>query len=133
MSSTRPPVIAVLNSSEDTVEMVRIRLQHEGFSAIVTAHITDFKTGAEDFIEFLRQHDPRVLVYDISIPYDKNWQFLHLLMSSEAMQGRRVVVTTTNKRRLEELVGPAAAGAIEIVGKPYDLGQIVAAVRAALE
>jgi hypothetical protein len=46
------------------------------------------------------------------------------------MRGRKVVVTTTNKDRLEELVGPTQA--IEIVGKPYDLERIVGAVKSAM-
>jgi hypothetical protein len=45
------------------------------------------------------------------------------------MHGRKVVLTTTNKKRLEELVG--ATDAFEIVGKPYDLEMIVQAVKTA--
>ena len=51
---------------------------------------------------FLSRHDPAVIVYDVSIPYDKNWTFLRLLLDSESMHGRKVVLTTTNKNRLEE-------------------------------
>ena len=123
-------VIAVVNSNEDTVEMLRSCLQQHGFSSIVTGHIHDFKTGLSDFPAFVAQHDPKVIVYDISIPYDKNWTFLRLLLDTEAMRGRKVVVTTTNKVRLEELVGPTEA--IEIVGKPYDLERIVGAVKSAI-
>jgi DNA-binding response OmpR family regulator len=123
--------VAVINSSEDTVEMLRYALQHHGFTSIVTAHVTDIRSGKLDFVSFLSDHDPKALVYDISIPYDSNWTFLKLLLDSEHMRGRAVVVTTTNKRRLEELVG--ATDAIEIVGKPYDLNVIVAAVIKSLE
>ncbi len=123
-------VIAVVNSNEDTVEMLRSCLQQHGFSSIVTGHIHDFKTGLSDFPDFVSQHDPKVIVYDVSIPYDKNWTFLRLLLDTEAMRGRKVVVTTTNKVRLEELVGPTEA--IEIVGKPYDLERIVGAVKSAI-
>jgi DNA-binding response OmpR family regulator len=125
-----PEVIAVVNSSEDTVEMLRQCLVHHGFTSVVTAHIYDFKTGATDFPKFLAEHDPAAIIYDISLPYDKNWTFLRLLLDSESMRGRKVVLTTTNKKRLEELVG--ATDAFEIVGKPYDLEQIVAAVKVAI-
>ena len=122
--------IAVVNSSEDTVEMLSHALQAGGFNSIVTGHTYDFRTGKDDFPRFLQQHDPQVIVYDIAIPYDENWTFLKLLLDSAHMRGRKVVVTTTNKRRLEELVGPTDA--FEIVGKPYDIEQIVRAVKIAL-
>jgi CheY-like chemotaxis protein len=127
---THEKVIAVVNSNEDTVEMLRTCLQMHGFSSIVTGHAHDFKVGKVDFPEFVTHHDPTVIVYDISIPYDQNWRFLRLLLDTEAMRGRKVVLTTTNKHRLEELVGPT--GAIEIVGKPYDLEMVIGAVKSAI-
>jgi DNA-binding NtrC family response regulator len=78
----------------------------------------------------LEEHDPRVVIYDIPPPYDQNWEFLKLLRTTEAMRDRAVVVTTTHKGHLEQLVGPTDA--IEIVGKPYDLDQVIRAVRQAL-
>lgn len=123
-------VIAVVNSNEDTVEMLRQSLIQHGFTSVVTGHIRDFRDGAEDFPKFVHRHDPAVFIYDIAIPYDQNWTFLRLLLDSESMRGRKVVLTTTNKKRLEELVGKTDA--LEIVGKPYDLDQIVGAVKTAL-
>ena len=122
-------VIAILNSSDDTLEMLRTCLQQEGFTSIVTGHVPDIKRGRLDFVSFLAQHDPHVLVYDVAIPYEENWNFLQLLMSSGEMEGRRVVITTTNKKVLESFVGKTDA--IEIHGKPYDLQEIVKSVKAA--
>lgn len=122
--------VAVINGNEDTVEMLRLALQHDGFNSVVTAHIHDFKVGDSDFPKYLQTHDPQAIIYDITIPYDKNWTFLKLLLDSEHMRGRKVVLTTTNKKRLEELVGPTDA--FEIVGKPYDIDEIVRAVKTAL-
>ena len=123
-------VVAVVNSSEDTVEMLREALVLHGFTSVVTGHVHDIKVGATDWPAFLAEHDPAVIVYDLSIPYDQNWTFLKLLLDTDSMRGRKIVMTTTNKGRLEELVGPTDA--FEIVGKPYDLDKIVAAVIAAL-
>jgi DNA-binding response OmpR family regulator len=48
------------------------------------------------------------------------------------MVGRGLVLTTTNKERLDEIVGQDSE-ALEIVGKPYDLDQIKLAIQAALK
>jgi DNA-binding NtrC family response regulator len=125
----RKPTIAVFNSSDDTVELLRTALEAEGFQTVV-GHIPDVKKGEIDLIDFINHHTPAVIVYDISPPYDANWRFLRLVRSSEPLKKRQFVITTTNKPVLEKLVGETEA--FEIIGKPYDLGRVVDAVRAAL-
>jgi CheY-like chemotaxis protein len=127
--TTAAPSVAVINTNEDTVEMLRACLQQNGFTAVVTGHVADIKRGTTDLLQFLEAHDPQVFLWDISLPYEENWRFLQMIMGHERMRNRRFVLTTTNKRALEALVGPTAT--IEIVGKPYDLDEIVASVKKA--
>ena len=123
------PIIAVFNASGDTVELLRTALESQGFHTVI-GHIPDVKSGELDLVAFIEDHTPAVIVYDISPPYDANWTFLRLVQNLEPVKGRPFVITTTNKPALDKLVGETEA--LEIIGKPYDLAQVVDAVRAAL-
>jgi DNA-binding NtrC family response regulator len=122
--------IAIINSSEDTVEMLRALLEREGWRT-AECHLDDIKRGRIDFLKFLETHDPGVIIYDVPPPYDQNWAFLRLLRSSRAMESRVVIVTTTNKPALERFVGPTDA--LEIFTKPYDVDMLVETITRTLK
>jgi DNA-binding NtrC family response regulator len=120
------PVVAVINSSEDVLDLLRDMLEDE--FAVVTGHADDFKRGRADLIAFLDQHRPRVVIWDIAPPYEDNWEYFQQAVAVHAQaRGFDYLVTTTNQRILAKLVGET--GALEIVGKPYDLDQVALAVR----
>ena len=125
------PVVALFNASDDTVDMVQQMLDASGLHCLVNCRFADLKKGVVDFAQFLKEHDPQAVVFDISPPYDQNWAFFNKLRAGTAMRGRGLVLTTTNKERLDEIAG-CDSQAMEIVGKPYDLNQIMSAITRAL-
>lgn len=127
---TEAATVAVVNTNEDLVNVLRRALQDEGFG-VVTARIRDLREGRQDFSAFLRIHDPRVIIYDISVPYEENWAFLESLRQLPDARHREFIVTTVNKRILDKRVGRTEA--IEIQGgRADDIDPVMDAVKAAL-
>jgi DNA-binding response OmpR family regulator len=131
LSREPSPVVALFNASDDTVEMVQRMLDGAGLHCLVNCRFADLRKGVVDFASFLREHDPQAVIFDISPPYEQNWAFFRRFRDDAAMHGRGLVLTTTNKDRLDEVIGDDSR-AIEVVGKPYDLQRIMAAIDGAL-
>lgn len=125
-----PVVVAVFNSSPDTVDLLRMVLEREGF-VVVSAFTFEMRDGQVDVEAFCRQHKPAAAVYDIALPYDANWRLFEHIRALEALSASRFVVTTTNEAQVRKIAGPGQE-LIEIVGKPYDLRLIVDAVKKAV-
>jgi DNA-binding response OmpR family regulator len=120
-------VVAVLNTSEDTTDLLRIVIEQAGY-AVVTAFTHALRDGKVDFEGFMRQHRPKVIVYDIALPYEQNWRLFQHFRSRPACEGVRFVLTTTNAAQVQKVAGPDQH-VHEIVGKPYDLDVLVRAVK----
>jgi CheY-like chemotaxis protein len=127
-ASARGPVAAVINTSPDTVDLLKDALERAGF-IVVTSYTHDIRDGTLDVEAFLRVHRPHVIVYDIAPPYDRNWEFLQHLRTS-VMSGFRFVLTTTNPGRIEALANRDEK-VYEVVGKADDLEAIVRATKEA--
>jgi len=84
-----------------------------------------------DLVAFVRAHGPAASVYDLPRPYEANWNFLRLLRETAFLNRLGWVLTTLDKAALEAAVGPASVVQI-VLGKPYGLDEVVAAVRQSL-
>ena len=126
-SSKTSRVIAVVNTNDDLVNVLRDALILEGFN-VVTMHIRDIKAGRQDFSAFLRGHNPAVVIYDLAVPYEDNWTFFQTLRQLPEAQNRHFVMTTVNKRVLDQRIGPTEV--IEIQGcHADDLDPVIDAVK----
>ena len=122
--------MALFNASDDTVDMIqKILTDADDVQTMVYVHFADLKKGIVNFGKYVGKHNPEVVIFDISPPYDENWHFYKTMRDSDAMKGRGSVLTTTNKNRLDEVLG-SDSGALEVVGKPEDMRLISAEIKA---
>jgi CheY-like chemotaxis protein len=122
-------VAALINTSPDVIDVLRRALEPAGI-VTVSAMTYDIREGRTDLEGFLRQHDPAVVIYDIAPPYDANWRFFQHACEAQSMRDRQIVLTSVNAEQVQKLIG-RNEHVYEVVGKPFDLDQIVQAVKEA--
>ena len=128
-TKTAEGVVALFNASDDTIDMVqKLLIESGGDQTLIWCHFADLKKGIVDFGKYMSKHNPEVVIFDLSPPYDENWQFFKTMRDAKTMKGRGVVLTTTNKNRLDEVLGEDSK-ALEVVGRSKDLQQIDAAIK----
>jgi len=122
------PTVAILNSSPDLIKAWGEALELDGFS-VVSAHVADIQSGILDLVSFIDAHDPGVILYDLPRPFERHWNFLRLMRETDSLKSRCWVVTTTDRQAVEAVAAPAEISEI-LLGEPYTLDHVVAAVRA---
>ena len=125
----KPPVVGIINTSPDTVEMLRIVLEQAGF-VVVTAYTHELRALQVDIESIVRQYQPKLIIYDIAPPYEKNWREFITTSCMPALKGINFIVTTTNAKHVKDVAGQDRQ-VFEIGGKPYDLDILVEAVKEA--
>lgn len=121
------PTVAVLNSNSDFLELIRHFLNAEGFVA-VTLSMSRVKNGEVELVEFIREHTPKVIVYDIAFPYRENWTQCEQVRNLEACENIEFILTTPNLDALEHMIGKQV-GAFELIEKEIDLRKVVAKIK----
>jgi DNA-binding NarL/FixJ family response regulator len=124
---SRLPVVAIINTNPDLVELLKVRVEAAGLVALVI-HIADIRAGL-DLAAVLDQHKPQVVVYDVVMPYDRNWRFLQHLRET-TLRNYRFVLTTPNATALARLVGRDER-IYEVLDDNAHIDAIVQAVREA--
>ena len=127
MTSSTQRLIAVFNSSDDLVELLRIVLEQNGF-IVVTGHIDELRHGKIDLRAFVEQYKPAAVLYDLIPPYDRHWDFVDYLRAVSPLKGIPFILTSTNAAMARQLASRSEE-VLEVFGRPFDLDEIVKLAR----
>jgi CheY-like chemotaxis protein len=127
-SGSGPELVLVINTSPDTVDLLKDVLERAGF-LVMSTFTWAIQNGTVDIDALLRAHHPKVVVYDIAPPYERNWAFFQHLRE-RLLKDVQFVLTSMNVAHVERLVGRDER-VYEVVGTPHDLDAIVRATKEA--
>ena len=122
--------LVVLNDSAPVLKMLCNWLQEHDHHC-ETALLADMPQAHDEVGPFIQKHRPDVVIYDVGMPYSSSWDLLEVIRAAPALQSQPFVITTPNKRKLEQAVGRTSA--LEIGGPDSDLRRLLKAVEAAAD
>jgi adenylate cyclase len=118
------PLILVVDDAPDNVEIVRLRLESQGYDVIAAGD------GIEA-IEQVKEHLPDLVLLDVMMPRLDGIQTVKRLKADATLPFIPVVMLTAQSEKAEVLAG-LEAGADEYLTKPFDASSLMARVRALL-
>ena len=124
----RRPVIGIVDAEPTITKLLQTFFELEGF-ATVAAMPQDRRWGDLDVLAWLDAHQPAVVLWDISLPYDENWAVFQQVSAASGAK-TPFILTTTNTRALEQVMAKTAD--FDIIAKPYNLDRLLDAVEQAL-
>ena len=128
MSTTNPAKqhILVINDTQEVLEVMRDLLEDEGYR--VTLH-----SDAIRDIERIREIAPDMVILDHLMGDEEyGWQTIQKLRLDRDLAQLPIIVCTAAARMVRELEGHLKAKDITVVLKPFDIDDLLNAVRAAL-
>jgi len=117
------PLVAVVQDDGTLQWLLREALEEAGYRARV------WPTGDGAYPDF-RASPPALALLDIRLERpDAGWELLQQLRADPATAGIPVLVTTADGAFLRERAGEARALGAEVLALPFDLDDLLAAVR----
>jgi CheY-like chemotaxis protein len=96
--------LVIFNNSAPLLKMLCEWFEHHGYHCD-TALLADMRDAHEEVGRVIRGHRPDVVIYDVGMPYPSSWDLLEVIRTAPVLQRQPFVVTTPNKRKLEQAVG----------------------------
>jgi DNA-binding response OmpR family regulator len=121
------PHILVINDTQEILDLFREILEDEGY------RVSLYSSGFSDLREIAAQA-PDLVVLDLMIGGEaQGWQMLQKMKMSRATAGIPVVVCTAAVQLARDLEGHLRAKNVGLVLKPFDIDDLVIAVRKYLD
>jgi len=98
-------VVALFSASPETIDLLQWMRGISGVNEFIWCRFEDVKTGRVDFTEYLTEHNPEVVIIDISPPYQENWQFFQTLRASRGSGEALLAPTVPGEIVILELDG----------------------------
>ena len=118
--------VLVINDSQEILDLFREILTDEGYEVVLYSY------AIQDMQEILRV-DPDLIILDYIFGSEKSgWQTLQKLKMKRKTAGIPIIICTAAIKEVREIEGYLEAKGVTLVPKPFDIDDLLVAIRHAL-
>jgi len=119
--------ILVINDTQEILDMFRAILEDEGYEVIL------YSFAILDMNEY-EQVKPDLIILDLVFGGEKSgWQMLQKLKMNRSTATIPVIVCTAATNAIREMEGYLLSKGVGVILKPFDIDDLIAAVKLALQ
>lgn len=126
MSNTEKTHILVINDTQEVLEVMQELLHEEGYK--VTIH----STAIRDLHKIIEIGPDLIILDHLMGDEEYGWQMIQKMRLNRELAELPVIVCTAAVKMVKELEGHLKAKGITVVLKPFDIDDLLEAVRSAL-
>ena len=118
--------ILAINQSQEVLDLFEMLLTDEGYRVTTQPFV-------QKDLNAVRDMAPDLIVLDYMWEYeDTGWSFLQMIKMNPTTQAIPIVLCTGSVTRVEELSGHLERMSVRVVIKPFDLDDLLHAIRLSL-
>lgn len=119
--------IMVVNDTQEILDLFRLILEEEGYEVVLYSY------AIQDMLEVERVQ-PDLMIIDLIFGREKvGWQMLQKLKMLRSTASIPVIICTAATREVYDMEGYLHSKNVTVVLKPFDVDDMLAAVKQALE
>lgn len=112
------PPVGIVESDPESMKVLCMTVEMAGFTP-VTETLMEVKENTQSFADFIKTYHPRLVLFDIPVPYSSNALLVKTLQEKyPEVRSTLLILTTTNPEIVKKIFAPER---IEVMGKPFDV------------
>ena len=113
--------IALIEDDRDLQELLRYRLQREGFRLAI-------HPGGRDVIDFLVRNRPQLVLLDVMLPHVSGWDLCKMIRGDQRLAATPIIFVSARGSEADRVTGLELGGNDYMV-KPFYIRELVARIK----
>lgn len=126
-------LVCLCNASLEVLHLLRQVLEQSEIRTVIF-YMAEIYADSKDFVQFVKAHNPDLVIFDVPIPYEDNWRRFDQLREDHALDDVSFLVTSTSPETVKGMAKKDKRDVVDVVvGKPFDLDDLLNAVQEFLD